>query len=554
MDSLVAGRTRRDEPGVLTRGGRRGGVGGLCRGEATAAEWFDRAGGILLHPTSLPGPHGIGDLGDAAHRFIDFLAAAGLSLWQVLPVGPTGYGDSPYASFSTFAGNPLLVSLERLVEDGSLSRSDIDPPSFPADRVDFGRLIPWKLGLLERAAHRFLAGAMGERRAAFERFCAAEKEWLDDYALFAAVKARHDERARAEGRSGSTAWNAWWDRDVARRERGALARWSKAEADAVAAAKVVQHWFFSQWAALRAHAAEHGIRIVGDVPIFVAPDSADVWAAPRLFLLDRDRRPTVVSGVPPDYFSATGQLWGNPIYDWRRMSREGFAWWIARLRAALRLFDAVRVDHFRGFAAFWEVGAGEPTAVHGRWVPAPGRELFAAVRRALGSVPLIAEDLGVITPDVTALREEFGFPGMIILQFAFDAREAGGLDERNRFLPHNHRERSVVYTGTHDNDTTAGWYAERTPAERDVIARYLGGEPPDIPAAFVRLALASVARWAVVPMQDVLGLGTEARMNRPARESGNWAWRAHGEAFGSERAARLRDLARLYGRGRREKA
>jgi 4-alpha-glucanotransferase len=512
------------------------------------SDWFDRAGGILLHPTSLPGPHGIGDLGSAAHRFVDFLADAGLSLWQVLPVGPTGYGDSPYASFSTFAGNPLLVSLERLVEDGSLQAVEIAPPGFPADRVDFGRLIPWKLRLLDRAARRFLSTAAGDRRAAFERFCGAEKGWLDDFSLFMAVKARHDERARAAGHAGSTAWNAWWDRDIAARERGALARWVREEAEAVAAAKVVQHWFFSQWADLRRHTAEHGIRIVGDVPIFVAPDSADVWAAPRLFLLDHDRRPTVVSGVPPDYFSATGQLWGNPIYDWRRMARDGFAWWIRRFRSALGVFNAVRVDHFRGFSACWEVPAGEPTAVRGRWVPAPGRELFSAVRQALGSVPLIAEDLGVITPDVTAMREEFRFPGMVILQFAFDAREAGGLDALNRFLPHNHRDRSVVYTGTHDNDTTAGWWTERTPAERAMVARYLGGEPADVPAAFIRLAMASVARWAVVPMQDVLGLGAGARMNRPSTGSGNWAWRAVGEAFDPGQASRLRELAGLYGR------
>jgi 4-alpha-glucanotransferase len=515
---------------------------------------FERAGGILLHPTSLPGPHGIGDLGGVAHRFVDFLADAGLRLWQVLPVGPTGYGDSPYASFSTFAGSPLLVSLERLVEDGDLQAAEIEPPGFPADRVDFGRLIPWKLGLLDRAARRFLSTATGGRRAAFESFCDAEQAWLDEYALFMAVKARHDERARAKGHPGSTAWNAWWDRDIAARERAALVRWRREEADAVAVAKAIQFFFVSQWKALRAHAAERGVRIVGDVPIFVAPDSADVWAAPRLFLLDRDRRPTVVSGVPPDYFSATGQLWGNPIYDWRRMEREGFAWWIGRLRAALGVFDAVRVDHFRGFAACWEVPAGEPTAVHGRWAPAPGRRLFTAVRRALGSVPLIAEDLGVITPDVTALREEFGFPSMLILQFAFDAREAGGLDELNRFLPHNHREHAVVYTGTHDNDTTAGWYADRTPAERVLVARYLGGDPVDVPAAFIRLAMSSVARWAVVPMQDVLGLGAGARMNRPASSAGNWAWRAQGDAFTPQRAGRLRELAGLYGRTPRDKA
>ncbi len=369
-----------------------------------------------------------------------------------------------------------------------------------------------------------------------------------------AVKARHDERARFSGRAGSTAWNAWWDRDIAARDRGALARWTRDEADAVASQKVIQHWFFRQWSDLRAHASRRGVRIVGDVPIFVAPDSADVWAAPRLFQLDRELRPTVVSGVPPDYFSSTGQLWGNPIYDWPVMAREGFAWWILRLRAALALFDAVRVDHFRGFAGCWEVPAGEPTAVNGRWAPAPGRRLFAAVRRALGDVPLVAEDLGVITPEVATLREEFGFPGMAILQFAFDAREAGGFDGLNRFLPHNHRERSVVYTGTHDNDTTAGWWAGRTPAERARVAEYIGGEPSDVPAAFIRLAMVSVARWAVVPMQDVLGLGPEARMNRPATGSGNWRWRVDGKAFTPERAGRLRELAGLYGRARREQA
>jgi 4-alpha-glucanotransferase len=516
-------------------------------------DWLDRAAGILLHPTSLPGPHGIGDLGAEAHRFVDFLADAGFSLWQVLPVGPTGYGDSPYASFSTFAGNPLLVSLERLVEDGSLPVSEIEPPPFPADAVDFGALIPWKLGLLDRAARRFAATAAGERRLAYERFATTEASWLDDYALFMAVKARHDERARSSGRAGSTAWNAWWDRDIAARERGAARRWARDEAETVVSQKVIQHWFFLQWTDLRAYAASRGVRIVGDVPIFVAPDSADVWAAPRLFQLDRDLRPTVVSGVPPDYFSSTGQLWGNPIYDWTAMAREGFAWWVRRLRAALALFDAVRVDHFRGFVGCWEVPAGEPTAVRGRWVPVPGRRLFAAVRRALGDVPLVAEDLGVITPEVNTLREESGFPGMIILQFAFDAREAGGLDGLNRFLPHNHRERSVVYTGTHDNDTTAGWWAGRTPAERAMVADYLGGEPSDVPAAFIRMAMASVARWAVVPMQDVLGLGQEARMNRPATGSGNWRWRTDGKAFTSERAGRIHDLAGLYGRTRRDK-
>ena len=505
---------------------------------------FRRASGILLHPTSLPGPYGVGELGAGALAFLDFLAKAGQGLWQVLPLGPTGYGDSPYASFSTFAGNPLLVSVEELVAAGDLEAGDLEVlRQLPRAAVDYGRLSAVKLPLLRLAARRFLAGATPARREAYERFCEEERAWLEDFALFMAVK----DRMPAAG-GGTTAWNFRWDRDIAERVPAALERWRRDAADAVAEWKVIQFHFFAQWRALREHARALGIRIIGDLPIFVAPDSADLWANPELFKLDGRRRPAVVSGVPPDYFSSTGQLWGNPLYDWEEMRRQGFAWWIERLRFALRMFDFVRIDHFRGFQACWEVPAGEPTAVHGRWVETPGSELFDEARRALGDMPVIAEDLGVITPEVEQMRERFGFPGMIILQFAFDAREAGGLDPANRFLPHNHRRDSVVYTGTHDNDTTVGWFADRTAEERRLIGRYLGCRLRDVARSFVRLAMSSVARHAVVPLQDTLGLGREARMNTPSTPGGNWRWRAGDGALAPGLAEELHELAALYGR------
>jgi len=500
---------------------------------------FDtRAAGLLLHPTSLPGPHGIGDLGEAAHRFVDFLSAAGMRVWQTLPLGPTGYADSPYASFSSYAGNPLLISLQNLAAAGLLSAGDLEPaPGFPEDRVDFAEVIGWKLPLLAKAADRFLAGARGERRAAYERFSADSAGWLEEYALFMAVKRRY-----------RGAWNAAWDRDIALREPAALETWRAAERPEIERQKAIQHFFFEQWAALRAHAAGRGVRLFGDLPVFVAPDSADVWADRRLFLLDRDGRPTVVSGVPPDYFSATGQLWGNPLYDWGELQREDFRWWVGRLHSAFALFDLVRIDHFRGFEACWQVPAGEPTAEHGRWVQSPGEALFAALRRALGEPPIVAEDLGIITPEVQTLKERWGLPGMNILQFAFDSAEAGGLTAENRFLPHNHLPHAVVYTGTHDNDTTRGWYAARTAEERKLVERYTGGSDPDVVRRFLRLAFASVCRLAVVPLQDALGLGSEARLNTPGTASGNWAWRFREGALSEELARGLRELAALYGR------
>lgn len=507
-----------------------------------------RASGILLHPTSFPGPFGIGDLGKSAYQFVDFLVRAGQSLWQVLPLGPTGYGDSPYASFSSFAGNPLLISLEKLVEAGDLVPADLaSAPNFPMDKVDYGRVIDWKVPLLHKAAGNFLTKAKGQRRTDFESFCSEQAEWLDDYALFMAVKEYFDQKARQQGVFGAM-WSNFWDKEIALRRPEAVARWQQERAEAIATRKVWQYYFFQQWSELRRYANQQNIKIIGDIPIFVAPDSVDVWANRHLFHLDEEGQPTVVAGVPPDYFSETGQLWGNPLYDWEAMAAQEYRWWIARIQATLRLVDIIRIDHFRGFEAYWEVPAGEKTAINGRWVKAPGMELFETIKHALGELPILAEDLGVITPEVEALRDHFEFPGMKILQFAFDSKEAGGLNATNSFLPHNHRRNAVVYTGTHDNDTTKGWYRERTEEEKDLIRRYLARPDHDIVWDFIRLAMASVARLAIVPMQDILNLDSDARMNTPSVASGNWSWRYRPEALNGWVANRLLELVNLYGR------
>ncbi|GAB4431108.1 MAG: 4-alpha-glucanotransferase [Anaerolineae bacterium] len=509
---------------------------------------FYRASGILLHPTSFPGSHGIGDLGDSAYRFIDYLAEGKQSLWQVLPLGPTGYGDSPYASFSSFAGNPLLISLDRLVAEGDLSPQDIaEVPAFPVDFIDFGWVIHWKVPLLEKAAGNFLAAADPERRAQFDAFCAAQAHWLDDFALFMAVKEEFDAKAQEEDVFGAM-WSNFWDKDIALRQPEAVARWREKKADRIAVKKVLQFYFYQQWTALKQYANDNGIKIIGDIPIFVAPDSVDVWANSELFFLDENGQPTVVAGVPPDYFSETGQLWGNPLYRWEKMQDNGFKWWISRIKATLQLVDIIRVDHFRGFAAYWEVPANEDTAINGRWVKAPGMALFMVVEQELGKLPLLAEDLGVITPDVEELRDTFEFPGMKILQFAFDAKERGSLNTTNAFLPHNHRYNCVVYPGTHDNDTTRGWYNQRSDEEKDLIRRYMARDDDDITWNFIRMAMASVARFAVVQMQDILGLDSDARMNTPSVLGGNWAWRYRPEALNNWSSSRLRELTELYAR------
>ncbi len=490
-----------------------------------------RSSGILLHPTSLPGPRGIGELGLAARAFADWLAAAGQSFWQVLPLGPTGYGDSPYQSFSSFAGNPLLLDLDALAADGYLAPGDLAAaPAFSGEKVDFGPVIEWKSAMFAKAAAAFTQSQRPGHRAEFEQFCDAHADWLDAYALFAALKDRF----------GDAVWNTW-DADIARREPAALEYWGRTLGGDVLRAKFLQWQFFRQWGALRGYARERGIRIIGDVPIFVAHDSADVWQNPDLFYLDDGGRPAVVAGVPPDYFSETGQLWGNPLYRWEAHAARGFDWWIARVRAALALADIVRMDHFRGFEAYWEVPAGEPTAIHGRWVPGPGAALFDALQAALGDLPIIAEDLGVITPPVTALRERYELPGMKILQFAFGA----GADNP---LPHTFERACVVYTGTHDNDTALGWLASASDEVRRHALDYLNSDGRDFAWDLIRAGLMSVANTFIAPMQDVLRLGSETRMNFPSKPSGNWDWRMPPGAAPPALAARLRRLTALYGR------
>lgn len=491
-----------------------------------------RSSGILLHPTSLPGRFGIGDLGESAYQFVDFLEASGQRLWQVLPLGPTGYGDSPYQSFSAFAGNHLLISLDELVKEGALSPSDVEgAPQFPAERVDYGAVIDFKRPVLKRSFERFEASASPAQRGELSEFCETNRHWLDDFALFMALKDRF----------GGAPWNEW-DTDIATRESEALGRWADELSDQITFHQYLQFQFFRQWLAVKRYANRRGIRIVGDIPIFVAYDSADAWANPDLFYFDEEGNPTVVAGVPPDYFSETGQLWGNPIYRWDVVAENGYAWWIERFRAAFRQVDIVRVDHFRGFEAYWEVPATEETAIKGRWVKGPGVDLFRAVEQTLGQLPIIAEDLGVITPEVEALRKSLGFPGMKVLQFAFNG------DNGNEYLPHNYERDYVVYTGTHDNDTTRGWFESCPEDERDFALKYLGTDGGEIHWDLIRLAFSSVADMAVVPLQDVLGLGSEARMNYPSRASGNWTWRYTSDMLTDDMVARLRMLAEVYDR------
>ena len=494
---------------------------------------FPRMSGLLLHPTSLPGPYGIGDLGEAAYRWVDTLVQARQQIWQILPLGPTGYGDSPYQTHSAFAGNLLLLDLEPLARAGYVPPGALEAaPSFPADRVDYGQLIRWKVPLLLSAHERFEAVADAAERQAFEAFCDAhDAVWLHDYALFMALKAEF----------GGAPWDQW-PPEVRCREFGALAHWSVRLAPQVMAHKFVQYLFFRQWGALKAYANERGVRILGDMPIYVAYDSADVWANQHLFHLDEEGRPTVVAGVPPDYFSPTGQRWGNPIYRWDRMEAEGFRWWVERFRIARQMVDIVRLDHFRGFEAYYEIPAEEETAVQGRWVKGPGAALFRAIFRELGEFPIVAEDLGVITEEVERLRRQFGFPGMKVLQFAFSS------DHTNPYLPHNYEPDCVVYTGTHDNDTTVGWFATAPESERAHCLRYLGYQPDDIAWALIRLASASVARLAIFPVQDVLSLGSEARMNTPGRPEGNWQWRLQPQMLTEAILAWLAEVTETYGR------
>lgn len=492
---------------------------------------LERASGILLHPSSLPGGMGIGDLGGEARRFVDFLQASGCGWWQVLPLGPTGFDNSPYQSFSAFAGNPYLISPEVLREKGWLSEM---PPAegLREDRVDFSALIPWKSRLLDAAFERFLSVAGPEDRRELEEFRSREQAWLADFSLFMALK---------EAQNGAR-WDEW-PAEVRRRDPAALERARARLGGAVEKHAFRQFVFFQQWDALKRYAAARGVRILGDVPIFVASDSAEVWAHPELFRLDETGTPTAISGVPPDYFSSTGQLWGNPLYRWETHAAQGYAWWKARLRSTLRQVDLARLDHFRGFAAAWEIPAGSATAQNGAWAPGPGAALFETVREELGDLPFVAEDLGIITADVEALRDRFGLPGMRVLQFAFSGPE-------NPFLPHACPCHCVVYTGTHDNDTTRGWFGTVTKEERDFCRRYLGREGSDIAWDLIRAAWASCAVLALAPMQDVLDLDSDSRMNLPGRPSGSWSWRMRAGSLSPALAERMGEMNYVYQRSR----
>lgn len=492
-----------------------------------------RVSGVLLHPTSLPGRYGVGDLGDELVVFLDWAASAGFKLWQVLPLNPAGYGDSPYGCLSSFAGNPLLISPQRLLQDHILPLQAVaDAPAFADDRVDFSAATAYKMRLLRSAFAHFTAHASEVQRELLRAFTGAAEQapWLGDFALYMALKER-------------TGGAPWWEWDLAllRRETAALEQAREELADEIAYHSFVQWLFFTQWTAVRETAHSRGIQIMGDIPIYVASDSADVWANPELFQLDDRGLPTVVAGVPPDYFSATGQRWGNPLYRWEAMRATNYRWWISRIRTNLRLADVIRLDHFRGFAAYWEIPAEEETAIHGRWMPGPGAELFDAIRAALGDLPLIAEDLGFITPEVHALRQSVGLPGMKILQFGFSEAD-------NTHAPHRYDRKTVVYTGTHDNDTARGWFETAPEQEREIVQTYFGESCSKISWALIRAAYSSIAETAIVPVQDILDLGGEARMNTPGAEHGNWAWRLIPGELTHERAQKIRRLAEVTGR------
>ncbi len=497
-----------------------------------------RSSGVLLHPTSLPGRYGIGDLGQWSYNFVDWLESAYQTLWQILPLGPTSYGDSPYQTLSAFAGNPYLISFDKLIQDGWLAPEDLaDLPPFPTDHVDYGWIFTYHKYKLTLAYQNFAAKASPTQQQQFAEWCNENRDWLDDYALFMSLKDEHDGRPWVE-----------WEANVALRDPQALVDAQTRHVENIEDYKFRQWQFAMQWSALKAYANGKGIKLIGDVPIFIAHDSSDVWANRDLFYLDDVGHPTVVAGVPPDYFSATGQYWGNPLYKWDEMAKDGYSWWIRRFKAVQTQVDIIRIDHFRGFEAYWEIPTNEArTAVVGQWVKGPDIPFFRVIEAALGALPIIAEDLGVITPGVEAMRDGLGLPGMKVLQFAW-----GNLPEANLFLPHHHVANSVVYSGTHDNNTTLGWWQsdkETNEHIRHHVELYLDQAITEANWALIRIAQASVSHMAVVPMQDVLSLGADARMNTPNVPSGNWIWRMSEEHFADPAARdRLRDLTLLYGR------
>ncbi len=491
-----------------------------------------RSSGILLHITSLPGEYGIGTMGKEAYGFVDFLTKSGQRLWQILPLGHTGFGDSPYQCFSAFAGNPLIIDLDKLVDQGLLTRDDLPlHETFPRHEVDFGRVFQYKYKLLEKAFERFHKNENHHLKAACEAFCRENDHWLEDYARFMAIKNHY----------GGNPWWEWPDQIRLRTKEG-LADHTEKLAREIDYFRFIQFVFYQQWLELKHYANDRHIRIFGDLPIYVALDSADAWGNPELFDFDEQLRPRTVAGVPPDYFSQTGQLWGNPIYDWGFLKKSGFKWWIDRIQANFMLFDILRIDHFRGLAAYWAVPYGEQTAINGQWIDAPGREMLRAVYDALGEKPIVAENLGVITPDVEALREEFHMPGMKILQFAFDS------GEDNDFIPHSYDKNSVVYTGTHDNNTTVGWFKHSSPEDKQRMREYFCLDENDPAWSLTRLAWSTVSDIAVVPLQDILRLDEDARMNFPGKASGYWKWRYSANMLTEEHARDLLRITEIYGR------
>ncbi|MBK8345356.1 MAG: 4-alpha-glucanotransferase [Bacteroidetes bacterium] len=491
-----------------------------------------RASGILLHPTSLPGKYGMGALGKEAKAFIDFLSRARQTYWQILPLGPTGYGDSPYQCFSSNAGNPYLIDIDELVADGLITDADIPELTVEDEtRINYGDVIDHKMAILKKAKTNFNP----EGNAEFAFFLQANAHWLNDYALFMALKEKFDKRPWYE-----------WENDYRLRNKTVLENETIALKESISFQQFIQYIFFKQWNTIKNYANANGVKIIGDIPIYVAMDSSDTWCNPELFQFDRNKNPIVVGGCPPDYFSETGQLWGNPIFNYNKMEEDGFAWWINRIRASLALYDWVRVDHFRGFSGYWSIPYGEPTAINGAWITGPGKKLFYAIKNVLGEIPIIAEDLGLITPDVTELRDHFNLPGMKILQFAFDSSEA------NDYIPHNYIKNCVVYTGTHDNDTIIGWFEKAAEADKKYFLNYINSDGTDICKDLIRAAWASVANTAIIPMQDLLRLGGEARMNLPGTTVNNWLWRMRGSDLQAELATELAEITVLYDRAKRD--
>lgn len=495
---------------------------------------FERSSGILFHPTSLPGKYGIGTLGKEAYAFIDFLKKSRQKLWQIFPLGPTGYGDSPYQSFSSFAGNPYLIDFDLLIEAHLLSEEDLRDVFFGDNEeyIDYGAVYNQKYPLLRKAYENFKSSDNHEMRENLEHFKRENASWLNDYSLYISLKNHFN----------GLPWNEW-AHDIKNREHGAMEHYRNELADDVEYHNFIQFLFFKQWGDVKRYANENGIKIIGDIPIFVAADSSDAWANPEIFLFDEERKPVKVAGVPPDYFSATGQLWGNPLYNWQKLKETNYSWWVERVRANLSTCDIIRIDHFRGFEAYWAVPYGDDTAINGQWEPGPGIDLFNAIKSQLGELPIIAEDLGLMTQGVIDLREATGFPGMKILGFAFDS------GEENDYLPHTYTKNCVVYTGTHDNDTLIGWFQKAKEEDRQFARDYLNSRSDDeIHWDAIRGAWSSVASMAISPVQDFLGLGSEARINTPGVAAGNWQWRLKYGVLTDELAERIAKLTKVYSR------